>query len=172
VNPLPFIAAIIIVVGAIALASQQSWIGQLLTKGPAQEDPMANVSPLQARTEIETQIQKGLTVVGAKGTFKYTAGGADSTKNAPGAVELAVDIKGLKDPNQRHAIFDPCKDYMGPGKVTTMTINDVEGKTTRTWTYTCPLQTTRPDDAMPNLDTDTSTNTSTGGGAQPSQEAQ
>ncbi|HEY9776701.1 MAG TPA: hypothetical protein V6C81_23260 [Planktothrix sp.] len=135
VNPLPIVVAVLVVGVVLVLASSSSWIGQLMTRGPVQEDPMAKVTPAQARATIEDQITKGLAAAGAKGTIKYTAGGAESTRDAQGPVEMAVDMKGLKDPNQRHNIFDPIKDYLAPGKITSLTINDVEGKTTRTWTY-------------------------------------
>jgi hypothetical protein len=155
VNPLPIILAVVGVGLILVLASSGSWIGQLMTRGPVQEDPMAKVTPVQARATVEDYINKGLASAGAKGKIKYTVAGADSTKDAPGPVEMAVDMSGLKDPNQRHNIFDPIKDYLGPGKITALTINDVEGKTTRTWTYTPAPTASAPDsgtEPIPGLD--------------------
>lgn len=144
VNPVPFIvfAAIIVVVGLFAF--QGSWIGQVLTKGPPPEDPLAKLSPIQARSMIEDGVTKGLTAAGAKCTFKYTAGGEPAQKNSPGSVELNIDTA-LKDPNARHSIFDPIKDYMGPAKISTMTVNSVVGRETRTWTYAASTMSPSPD---------------------------
>ena len=133
INPLPFIIAGVIGVVGIVFAVQNSWIGQLLSQKPQQEDPIDKMTMLEARQAIETQIMQGLGSVGAKGTFKYTEGTVATTKDAAKAVELTIDTQ-LKDPNSHKAIIDPVKPYMAKAQVITLTMNDA--KTHATWTYT------------------------------------
>jgi len=134
VNPVPFVifAAIIAFIGLVAF--QGSWMGQVLTHGAPPEDPLSKMAPIEARTRIENGVTEGLKAAGATGTFKYTANGEPALKNSPGSVELNIDTA-LKDPNQRHTIFDPVKDYLAPARITSMTINSKVGRETRTWTY-------------------------------------
>ncbi|HEY9717875.1 MAG TPA: hypothetical protein V6C69_10425 [Trichormus sp.] len=134
VNPVPFVILAVVLVGIGIFAFQGSWMGQVLTKGAPPEDPLSKLTPIQARSMIEDGVTKGLTAAGAKCTFKYMANGEPALKNSPGSVELNVDTA-LKDPNARHAIFDPVKDYLAPAKISSMTINSVVGRETRTWTY-------------------------------------
>ncbi len=135
VNPMPFVAfaVILAIVGIFALKS--SWIFQAITN-PVKEDPLAKMSPVDARAAIENQISTGLAAIGSKATFKYTSGEQPALKNSPGPIQLTVETS-IKDPNQRKGIIDPIKDYMGPAQMSTLTVND--GPHHRTWTYTASL---------------------------------
>lgn len=132
VNPVPFIVAFVVLLVGGVIAAQNSWIGQAFTRGPVQEDPMDKMTMIDARNRIETQINSGLTAVGSKGTFKYTAAGGPATKEVPKAVELTVDTE-LKDPKQHKAIVDPVKPYMEKAQILTLTMND--SKSHAAWTY-------------------------------------
>jgi len=135
VNMVPFIIGIGIVIFCFVAAANQSWIGQLMTRKPQAEDPLARVSPLEARSAVENKIAEGLQAVGAKATFKWTAAGAEADKSASKPVELAVDTS-LQDPNSHKAIIDNVKDYMLRANMTTLTMTDA--KSHATWTYNVP----------------------------------
>lgn len=129
---MPFIIGVLII-GAIGIFFlKSSWIGQALTN-PVKEDPIATMNYLDARTKIEEQINSGLSAIGAKCTLKYTSGEQPAFKNTPGPVAVTVDTA-ISDPEQRKPIIDPIKDYFGPAKITTLTVNDEPHH--RTWTYT------------------------------------
>ena len=134
INWTPFVLVFLGVGVVILLALPGSWIGKLLTEGTPKEDPMAKVTYLDARNFIETEITKGLTNAGAKGTFKWQdpSAGADVDKSADVPVNLTVATS-LPDPNSRRAIIDPIKDYMEKAKVPTLTMTD--SRSHATWTY-------------------------------------
>jgi len=136
VNPVPIIVAIFILAGIGIFALQSSWVGQLMTKGPAPEDPMEKLTMVDARNTIENGLKQGFAAVGAKATIKYTAGGAAATKITQGPVEMTVDTE-LADPNARKGIIDPIKEYMDKAQIPTLTVND--SKSHATWTYSCAL---------------------------------
>ena len=136
VNPLPFVAGIIIAGIALVFAMNGSWIGQVMRRGPEPTDPLGGVNQVQARQVIEQRITEGLTAVGAKGKFSWSVAGQPGDVNSPNPIELTVDTS-LSDKNARQQIINPIKDYMERGKVTTLTMNDA--KSHSTWTYTCSL---------------------------------
>src|SRR3978361_1266763 len=60
VNPMPFILAVVVVAGIGIACLRTSWIGQVLTN-PVKEDPIASMNFMDARTQIENQINNGIT---------------------------------------------------------------------------------------------------------------
>ncbi len=131
-NPVPIVIAVIVLLAGGVYAVQTSWIGQLMRRGPVQDDPMDKITMPQARDAIENGITSGLTAVGAKGTFKYMVAGQPASKADPKPVELSVDTE-LKDPKEHKAIVDPIKPYMEKAQISTLTMSDK--KSHATWTY-------------------------------------
>lgn len=152
VNPLPFVAGILIAGVALVFALNGSWIGQVMRRGPEPQDPLGGVNQVQARQLIEQRITEGLTAVGAKGKFSWSVSGQPGDINSPSPIELTVDTS-LTDKNARHQIINPIKDYMERAKIPTLTMNDA--KSHSTWTYTCILPSPSQEDsadAMPQGD--------------------
>ncbi len=152
VNPLPFVAGILIAGAALVFALNGSWIGQVMRRGPEPQDPLGGVNQVQARQLIEQRITEGLTAVGAKGKFSWSVSGQPGDINSPSPIELTVDTS-LADKNARHQIINPIKDYMERAKIPTLTMNDA--KSHSTWTYTCILPSPSQEDnadAMPQGD--------------------
>jgi hypothetical protein len=52
VNPLPFVLGIFVIGIAAVIAMNGSWIGQVMRRGPAPEDPLGGVNQMQARQLI------------------------------------------------------------------------------------------------------------------------
>jgi hypothetical protein len=136
VNPLPFVAGILIAGAALVFAMNSSWIGEVMRRGPEPQDPLGGINQMQARQVIQQRITEGLTAVGAKGKFSWTVAGQPGDMNSPSPIELTVDTS-LTDKNARHQIINPIKEYMERAKVPTLTMNDA--KSHSTWTYTCSL---------------------------------
>jgi len=132
VNPMPFIIVFVLVLAGVAFAAQSSWVGQLMTRGPVAQDPLANVTAPQARQMIETKITEGVAAVGGTASFKYTRAGAEVDKNSEGPIEMAVEVA-LQQAEQRKPIMEPVKELMEKAQVTTLTMNDPKLKAT--WTY-------------------------------------
>lgn len=134
INWLPIVGGIVAVGVVVLLALPGSWIGKLVTEGPPKEDPMSKVTYLDARNFIETEITKGLTNAGAKGTFTWNDPAANTPvdKNVDAPVTLTVATS-LPDPNLRRGIIDPIKDYMEKAKIPTLTMTDARSHAT--WTY-------------------------------------
>jgi len=134
-NPMPFVIAFVVVIGLFAVIAQSSWVGQLLTKGPTKQDPLAKMTYQEARTLIDTKLNEGFTTAAAKGTVKWQQDGKDVDKLAAGPVQVTVDAA-LNDPEQHKAIVDPIKDYMDKAQITSLIFNDTKDpKTHRNWTY-------------------------------------
>jgi hypothetical protein len=132
VNPVPIVIAVVILGIAAVIGLQNSWVGEMMKRGPVQDDPMDKISMADARQLIETGLTQGLTAVSATAKFKYMSAGTETTKADPKPVELQVDTK-LTDPKLHKAIVDPIKQYMEKAQVTTLTMND--SKSHATWTY-------------------------------------
>lgn len=137
VNPMPFIVAFVLVAIGLVGATQVSWVGQLMRRGPVAEDPLEKMTMPQARQIIQSKVNEGLTAVGSVGKFTWTYQGQPSDINAPGPVELSIETA-LADPTQRKAIIDPIKDYMAKAQIPTLTMNDT--KSHATWTYSVSMQ--------------------------------
>ncbi len=138
VNIMPVL--VVILIGGIFVfwMAQSSWVGQVMRRGPVQEDPLEKITPMQARQMLTAKINEGLTAVGAKGVYTWTqqggAGPADMNFNGP--VELNIDTE-LSDPSQRKQIIDPAKELMHKAQIPTLIMKDKKSRAT--WTYTVAL---------------------------------
>jgi hypothetical protein len=158
-NKIPIVVALIIL-GIIGIfAAQGSWIGQLLTHGAPNQDPLDSLTITQARAMIETQITQGLTQAGAPVKISYTLAGQPADKSSDKPLEMAIDTT-LKNPAQHKAIIDPIKQYMGKARIPSLVMRD--SKSHATWTYSC---------ALTNQGTDTGQVPDTGSAEQPTQQA-
>ena len=147
VNVVPFVVTFAIIAVVIGIAASQTWIGQLLTHGTPQADPMDAITPAQARQMIESQVTSGLTAVGAPVKISYTADGKPADKNVAQPLEMTIETT-LKDPNQRKAIIDPIKQYMDKARIPSLVMKD--SKSRATWTYACTLSPVSTDAAASN----------------------
>ncbi len=130
----PVIAVIVVAGIGVALLAQSTWVGELMKQGPRQEDPLAKLTPLDARTTIESKITEGLTAAGARGTFTWqNADGSPTDKRSAQPLMLNIETK-LSNPALRKQIIDPVKPYMPKANLTTLTMTDT--KSNATWTYT------------------------------------
>jgi hypothetical protein len=149
INLMPVVVVIVIVIGVGIYAAQSSWIGQVMSHKNDVVDPLDSMTQAQARDMIENGITQGLTAVGATGKITYKAEGQDSTKMAPGPVEMTVDTK-LQSPDQHKAVIEPIKQYMEKARIPTLVMND--SKSHANWTYQVTLTAPVADEANP-LDT-------------------
>ncbi|MBS1990744.1 MAG: hypothetical protein JSS83_09525 [Cyanobacteria bacterium SZAS LIN-3] len=134
-NPMPFVLVTIVLVAGLVFMGQQSWVGQLLTRGPVKEDPIAKMTFQEARTLIDTKLNEGFTTAGVAGTVKWQRAGADVDKLSPGSIEVTVDAP-LNDPEQHKGIVDPIKDYMAKAEITSLVFNNTKDpKKHQNWTY-------------------------------------
>ncbi|PWT98246.1 MAG: hypothetical protein C5B53_07005 [Candidatus Melainabacteria bacterium] len=131
-NPLPWALAAVALGFGVMIAAQNSWIGQVMNRGPVQEDPMRTMPVQTARQTIEQQLNANLAAVGAKGKITWMSGEKTVDITFPESVELTIDTS-LRDPQQRRSVVDPVKQYMYPGKISTITMND--SRSHATWTY-------------------------------------
>jgi hypothetical protein len=135
-NYTPFIIIFVVMIGLVAVMAQTSWIGQLITRGPVKEDPLAKMTFQEARTLIDTKLNEGITAAGCKGTLKWQRDDKEVDKLSAGPINLTVDAD-LPTPEQHKAIVDPVKDYMDKAQITSLVFNDTKDpKTHRNWTYT------------------------------------
>lgn len=144
INWIPILLGLAVVVVVIISAIPGSWLGQLMSKKPEPEDPIAKLTYIEARNIIESELNKNLQAVGAtaKLDWKKPGGMEPSDKTANEAVELVIDTS-LQDKNQRTGIIDPIKPYMEKAQVMTLTMNDK--KSHATWTYTVTPGTSSPE---------------------------
>lgn len=131
-NPLPWAIAVVVLGFGVMFAAQNSWIGQVMKRGPVQEDPLRTMPFQTARQNLEQQINANLAAVGAKAKITWMSGEKPVDINFPESVELSIDTS-LSDPQQRRNVVDPVKQLMIPGKISTITMNDA--KSHATWTY-------------------------------------
>lgn len=134
INWMPFVLSFLVFGIVIILAMSQSWMGKLMTEGPPKEDPMEKLTYTEARNIMETELNNGLSAVGAtaKLTWADANDGSPQDKSIDKPLNLTVDTA-LPDPNSRKPIIEKVKDYMEKGKVPTLTMND--SKTHAHWTY-------------------------------------
>jgi hypothetical protein len=132
VNLVPFIIVFFVMVIGIFFVAQTSWVGQLMHRGPVQEDPLAKLTFSEARQIVESKITEGVAQVGGTATFKWTRAGADADKASEGPVEVNVEVA-LKDANDRKAIMEPVKEYFEKAQIQSLTMTDP--KLHATWTY-------------------------------------
>src|SRR6516162_1505848 len=115
-NPLPWAFAAVVLGFVVIFAAQNSWIGQVMKRGPVVEDPLRSMSPQTARQTLEQQVVANLASVGAKGKLTWMAGEKVVDRNFPETVELTIDTE-LHDAQQRRMVVDPVKQLMNPGKI-------------------------------------------------------
>lgn len=126
---------VIILIGGILVfwLAQSSWVGQVMRRGPVQEDPLEKITPMQARQMVASKINESLTAIGAKGTVTWAqhGGGGPADINFNGPVEITVETQ-LSDPQLRFQIMDPVKDLMYKAQVLSIVVKDT--KKNATWT--------------------------------------
>ncbi len=134
VNYIPFVLAFLVVgvIGVFAMSG--SWVGKIVTEGKPKEDPMDKMTYIEARNIVETEINTGLSAVGAtaKLTWNDPAEEKPVDKNIDKPINLTVDTA-LQDPNSRKPIIDKVKDYLEKAKIPSLTMND--SRTHAHWTY-------------------------------------
>jgi len=135
-NLMPFAVVGLVTLGIAGYLLKDSWVGQLLTRPPQVEDPIAKMTYLDARNLVESKITEGVAATGGKTAFKWKRGGADVDKASEGAVEAEAEVN-LADPNTHTAIVDPVKPYFEKAGIKTFELkNLVNGKVKQTWTST------------------------------------
>jgi hypothetical protein len=127
------VVGLVVVGGALFYFASHSWIGEMLTRGPVKEDPMATVTAPQARQMIQDKVTAGLSQINAKAKFEWKSGEKAVDITAPEPVELAIETVMSNPKEQRKSIMDPVKDLMEKANVATVTLNDT--KAHATWTY-------------------------------------
>jgi hypothetical protein len=146
-SPVPAVLVIVLIVAGLLFAAQQSWIGQLIARGPVKQNPMDTITPPMARQMLEDKVTSNLSSVGAKGTFVWKQGDQKTDLNNPRPVSLDVETK-LTDPKGQHVlIVEPAKGLMEKANVTTITLSDT--KAHATWTYTLAPPAPEPDQSQP-----------------------
>ncbi len=143
-NPLPFVVGALIIVGALVVAAQNSWIGQMMTHKPIEADPYSSMTPAAARQELEEKITANLQAIGGKGKLVWMANDKVVDRNFSQPVELTIDAQ-LPSPKVRRSIVDPVKQLMNPGKVPTVTLSD--SRSHATWTYSVSPVAEEPTDS-------------------------
>ena len=145
INWLPFILVFVVVAGLVMFGMSGSWIGKLVTQGPAPVDPMDKLTYVEARNIIETELGKNLTSAGGTGklTWSDVAQGTPVDKSVDAPVQLKVDAS-LPDKNLRTGIIDPIKPYMEKARIPTLIMTD--SKSHATWTYNLSPPVTRPEE--------------------------
>lgn len=152
VNWTPFILVFVGVAIFLVVAMQGTWIGQMMRgEHKTPEDPIAQMSTFDARTMVETELNKNLDAVGAKNTkMEWKAGGAAAEggaapvdgRNIDGPVEVAIHTT-LPSKDVRKSVVDPIKPYMEKAKIHTLTMTDSASKAT--WTYNVQATTSVPE---------------------------
>lgn len=145
INWAPILVTFLLLAAVIIFAFFNSDLGKVLVKGPPPEDPMAKLSYIDARNIIETEINKGLTSVGATGKFSWTdpTTSAAADRSEDKNLQLTIDTS-LPTTEARRGIIDPIKDYMERGKVMTLIMNDA--KSHANWTYNVTPAATAPNE--------------------------
>jgi hypothetical protein len=150
-SPVPAIIVVTLIIVGVIYAASQSWIGQMLTRGPVKADPMDSITPVVARQLIEEKATANLAAVNAKGTFDWKEGGMKADRNSPILKSVTLDIETeLKDPKGQHdSIVTPIKQYMERGFVSTITLNDTRAHATWTYSLAPPAPDATSDGAPP-----------------------
>jgi hypothetical protein len=141
VNMVPFVIVFVGVAIFLVIAMQGTWIGGLMRREKQAPDPLEKMTYTEARSNIDSEITKGLAAVGAKNTkitwhtpssAPQTTGQTDDRAvDAP--IELTIDTT-LPSADLRKQIIDPIKPYMEKAKVFTLNMND--SRSHAHWTYT------------------------------------
>jgi hypothetical protein len=121
----------LLVGGLLFYAVQNSWVGQLIKRGPAPDEE--TLIPAAARAKIESIITQNLAQQSVSGKFTYTAGENVVDISYPKSVSLSIDVN-LKHPEQRKSIVEPVKSFMAAANINTITLNDERSHATVTLT--------------------------------------
>lgn len=133
INWMPFVLTFFIIGIVVVVGMSTSWIGELATKGPPKEDPMAKMTTMEARGLVEQELTSGLQSAGATAKLSWAdSEGKPVDKNMDQSVTLTVDTT-LADPNARKPIMEKVSTYLEKAKISTVTMND--SKTHAHWTY-------------------------------------
>lgn len=130
-NPLWLILLALLVGALLFYAVQNSWVGQVIKRGPPPVEE--TLTPQAARTKIESIIMQNLAQQSVSGKFTYTADDKPVDLNYPQSVSLTIDVN-LKHPEQRKSIVEPVKSLMAPANINTITLNDERSHATVTLT--------------------------------------
>ena len=159
VNWVPFVLAFLAIGVFIVVAMQGSWIGQVMRGENKQpEDPLAKMSYIDARNAMDAELNKNLAAVGATNTkISWTlTGAAAADATGQGAAQKQVDSRAIDAPVELHIetklpskelhtqIIDPVKQYMEPGKVMSLQMQDSASHAT--WTSNLQKASAPPDE--------------------------
>jgi hypothetical protein len=142
-SPLPFVIGALIIGAALIIAAQNSWIGQMMTRKPADADPYSSMTPAAARQELEEKITANLQAIGGKGKLIWMANDKVVDRNFSQPVQLTIDAQ-LPSVKVRRSIVDPVKQLMNPAQVPTVTLTD--SRSHATWTYSVAPVADEPSD--------------------------
>jgi len=144
-NPIGLILLALVVIGLAIYGVKNSWIGELIKRGPIPVEE--TLTPQAARAKIEALVMQKLTEQASAGKFVYTAGEDKPVDiNYPQSVSLAINVN-LKHPELRRSIVEPVKDLMAPANINTITLNDEHSHATVTLTLPPETGTTSPDNS-------------------------
>jgi hypothetical protein len=131
-SPVGLIVLFVVLAGLIVFAVQNSWIGQLMQRGP--EKPLGDsaLSAPQAREKLEGIVLQNLNGQSNLCKFVYMDGEKTVDRNYPDPVQLTIDVN-LKDPSIRKSIVEPAKGLMEPGKVNSLVLSDAHSHATITY---------------------------------------
>lgn len=149
VNIVPFVIAFFCIVIFIVGAASNTWIGQLAKQGHRPEDPLEKMTFMEARSLIESELNKGLAAAGAKGKIQWVAPGGENKPadiNVAGPIEMTIDTS-LSAPELRKQIVDPIKPYMEKAQLGTLTMTDSRSHATWTYNMSPGLSPAEPDEA-------------------------
>jgi hypothetical protein len=142
-NPIGLILLALLIIGLAIYGVKNSWIGELIKRGPLPAEE--TLTPQAARAKIEALVMQKLTEQSAAGKFVYTAGEDKPVDiNYPQSVSLAINVN-LKHPELRRSIVEPVKDLMAPANINTITLNDEHSHATVTLTLPPESGTNNPD---------------------------
>ncbi len=131
-NPLGLILIVLLIGGLLFYAIQNSWVGQLIKRGPEPPPGDAALAPPAAREKLENAILQNVSGQSKICKFVYMAGEKTVDRSYPQPVELTIDVN-LKDPSIRKSIVEPVKSLMVPAQIGTLTLNDSHSHATITY---------------------------------------
>jgi hypothetical protein len=158
VNWIPFVLVFVVAGICLIAAMQGTWIGQVMRGENKQpDDPIAQMTTMDARTVIETELNKNLEAAGATAhKLEWKAGGGGETaegaapvdaRSLDGAVELDVTAKLPGGKEMIPQMVDPIKPYMEKAKIHSLVFNESSSRASRTYNVQIPLSTPDPEAA-------------------------
>lgn len=98
VNLIPFVIVFFVLGAGTLIMAQSSWIGQIMTRGPVEKDPLADLTVDQARQILTEQINQNLTAAGATGKFTWTVPGGEAPDSTYQGLWSLPSIQSLLSP--------------------------------------------------------------------------